>query len=154
VKLKIFQLGKTRESWLKQGCAEYIKRLGNILKLEITEIPDVSITSTPDIQTLIAKEATTCLKRIGEDDFLVLLDEQGMEKTSLEFAEFLDNLSEKKSVVFLIAGVYGAHESLKKRANATLSLSKMTFTHQMARIFLLEQIYRAQMISHGRNYHH
>ncbi len=151
---RIFQLGKTREAWLKQGCAEYIKRLGPMAKLEITEIPDVSISTAPDIQTVMVKEAESCLKRLDKDDFLVLLDENGQAKTSLEFAEFLDSLSLKKSVVFLIAGVYGAHESLKNRANAMLSLSKMTFTHQMARLFLLEQIYRAQMIRQGRNYHY
>jgi len=152
--LRIFQIGKTKEDWLKQGIAEYLKRLKPLLKLKVVEIPDVSLSQVGYIQSVKSREAELCLKRIAPDDYLVLLDERGAMKTSLEFSTFLANLSDKKSVVFVIGGVYGTGESLRQRANACISLSAMTFTHQMARLVLVEQIYRALMIQNNRPYHY
>lgn len=152
--LRILQIGKTREDWIKEGIAEYLKRLGPMLRLEVLEIPDVSLKTAGSPEAVKSKEAALCLKRLDSEDYAILLDEKGETKTSLEFAAFLDRLSDKKSVVFLIGGVYGAHASLKERANRLLSISPMTFTHQMVRLFLVEQIYRAAMINQGRNYHY
>ncbi len=123
-------------------------------RLEVVDIADVSLKTAGSIPTVKAREAALCLKRLTPDDFVVLLDERGEAKTSLEFAAFLNNLSAEKSVSFLIGGVYGAHESLKERANACLCLSALTFTHQLARLVLIEQIYRALMINQGRSYHY
>lgn len=103
--LRIIQPDKTREAWLKQACTEYLKRLGSKTKLDITET-----------QTVMEQEANSFLKRLDKDDFLLPLNENAQAKTSLEFAEFLDNLSLIKSVVFLNAAVGGAHESPKKPA--------------------------------------
>ena len=101
-----------------------------------------------------AKEASKCLKRINSDDYVILLDEQGEEQTSLEFANFLANLSENKKIVFIIGGAYGTHQSIKEISNYSLKLSAMTFTHEMVRLILLEQLYRAEMINHNRPYHY
>lgn len=151
--LRVLQVGKTKEGWLKEGISEYMKRLAPMMRLEVTDIADVSLKTAGSPDAVKAREAALCLKRLAPEDFVILMDERGEAKTSLEFAEFLNNLSSEKSVVFLIGGVYGAHESLKTRANACLSLSPLTFTHQMARLLLVEQIYRALMINNGRSYH-
>jgi len=152
--LRILQVGKTRSGWLKEGIAEYLMRLAPMVRLEVADIADVSLKTAGSPDAVKAKDAALCLKRLAPDDFVILLDERGEAKTSLEFAAFLNNLSTEKSVVFLIGGVYGVHASLKSRANACLCLSSLTFTHQLARLVLIEQIYRALMINQGRSYHH
>ncbi len=152
--LRILQVGKTKEAWLKEGIAEYLKRLKPMARIEVTDVPDVSLKTAGNRETVKSKEALNCLKRIAPGDHLVLLDERGEAKTSLEFAAFLNNLSAEKPVTFLIGGVYGVHQSLIERADARLSLSSLTFTHQLARLILLEQIYRALMINHNRSYHY
>ncbi|MBP7205382.1 MAG: 23S rRNA (pseudouridine(1915)-N(3))-methyltransferase RlmH [Candidatus Cloacimonetes bacterium] len=152
--LRILQVGKTRSGWLKEGIGEYLKRLGPMARIEVTDIGDVSLKTAGNTESVKSREAALCLKRIASDDFVILLDERGEAKTSLEFAGFLHSLSAERSVVFVIGGVYGAHVSLRARADAFLSLSAMTFTHQMARLVLIEQIYRALMINQGRSYHY
>jgi 23S rRNA (pseudouridine1915-N3)-methyltransferase len=154
VTLRIIQIGKTRDNWIKEGINEYLTRLKPLIRLEISEVPDVSIRSAVTQEAVKAREAALCLKRIASDDYIVLLDERGEAKTSLEFSSFLASVSHEKNVVFVIGGVYGTHESLKERADTVLRLSSMTFTHQMARLVLIEQIYRALMISGGRSYHY
>ncbi|MDP2172492.1 MAG: 23S rRNA (pseudouridine(1915)-N(3))-methyltransferase RlmH [Candidatus Cloacimonadaceae bacterium] len=151
--LRIYQIGKTKEDWLKAGIDEYLKRLGAFLKVEIIELPDVSLKSTGCADIVKARETQNVLKRISPDEYLILLDESGVQKSSLEFSRYLTNLYERKSVVFVIGGVFGTDNALKQRADLILSLSAMTFTHQMVRLVLIEQIYRAMMISHNRNYH-
>lgn len=151
--LVLIQIGKTKDRWLQEGIDEYLKRLGPFHNLRVVELPDHSLRTSQNSEVVRAREAETVLKQLGEDDYLVLLDEGGMLKTSLEFSHFLSSLSDKRRVVFLIGGVYGAHASLKARANAILSLSPLTFTHRMARLILIEQIYRATMIANSRSYH-
>ncbi len=152
--LRVIQIGKTKDNWLKQGIEEYLKRLQPFCKLQIVEIPDVSISQTGNIPDVKSKEADNCLKRLSPDDHVVLLDEHGEAKTSLEFSSFLTKLSDMKSVVFIIGGVYGTDERLQERANVRISLSAMTFTHQFVRLILLEQLYRAFMIQSNRAYHY
>lgn len=152
--LRVIQIGKTRETWLKEGIAEYLKRLRPLVRLEVEEIPDVSIRKAGNAEAVKEREAVLCLKRLAPDDHVILLDERGEMKTSLEFSAFLANLSGMRSVVFVIGGVYGAGEGLRQRANGCLSLSAMTFTHQMVRLVLVEQIYRALMIQNNRPYHY
>ncbi|NLA45136.1 MAG: 23S rRNA (pseudouridine(1915)-N(3))-methyltransferase RlmH, partial [Candidatus Cloacimonetes bacterium] len=99
MKIKILQIGKTKEKWIQQGIQMYLTRLEPYLKIEVEEIPSVSILNADSQDMVKAKEASKCLKRINSDDYVILLDEQGEEQTSLEFANFLANLSENKKIV-------------------------------------------------------
>lgn len=152
--LRVIQFGKTKEDWLKEAFAEYLKRLRPMMSLDIVELPDTSISKAGTVEKVKSAEATTCLSRISDDDFVVVLDEHGEQKSSLEFSSFLTSLSDKRNVVFVIGGVYGLDGIVLKRANSCFSLSPLTFTHQMARLILLEQIYRALMIISNRKYHY
>lgn len=154
MKIKILQIGKTKEKWIQQGIQMYLTRLEPYLKIEVEEIPSVSILNADSQDMVKAKEASKCLKRINSDDYVILLDEEGEEQTSLEFANFLANLSGNKKIVFIIGGAYGTHQSIKEISNYSLKLSAMTFTHEMVRLILLEQLYRAEMINHNRPYHY
>lgn len=151
--LVLIQFGKTKDRWLQEGIDEYLKRLGPYHNLRVVELADHSLRTAQNSEVVRAREAEAALRQIGEDDYLVLLDEAGRQKTSLEFSHFLTSLSDKRRVIFLIGGVFGAHASLKARANEVLSLSPLTFTHRMARLILIEQLYRATMIAQGRSYH-
>jgi 23S rRNA (pseudouridine1915-N3)-methyltransferase len=151
--LRIIQFGKTKDRWLQEGIDEYLKRLAPFVRIDTRELPDCSIKNTSGPDEVRASEAASCLKQIAGEDYVVLLNEQGAPKTSLEFSAFLNKLSTVKTLVFVIGGVYGTGPSLNDRADATLSLSPMTFTHRMTRLILVEQIYRAMMINSGRSYH-
>jgi 23S rRNA (pseudouridine1915-N3)-methyltransferase len=153
VKITIIQIGKTKDAWLNEGIAEYLKRLTAFVSIDVLELPDVSVKTAGNAETVKEKEAIAVLKRLNPDDYVILLDELGMEKTSLEFADFLVTLSDRKNVVFVIGGVYGAAQALKARADCSIALSRLTFTHRMARLILCEQIYRAMMIKANRSYH-
>lgn len=153
MKITIIQIGKTKDAWLNEGIKEYLKRLSAFVSMDVIELPDESIKHAGNPTAVKEREAETVLKRIGRDDYVVLLDELGAQKTSLEFADFLISLSEKRTVVFIIGGVFGVADSIKNRADVTLALSKLTFTHRMARLILCEQIYRAMMIKSNRSYH-
>lgn len=150
---KIIQLGKDKDAWLSAAIKEYTKRLGPFCKLEILQLADVSIKNAGTAELVIAKESKLIADKLVADDFVVLLDEKGEEKTSLEFSQFLTNISDGKRIVFVIGGVYGTSDLIKQRANICLSLSRLTFTHRMARLILIEQIYRAMMIIGSRSYH-
>lgn len=151
--IRIIQLGKDKDAWLSEAIREYTKRLGPFCKLEILQIPDVSIKTAGTPEKVIAKESKLIEARLDIDDYVILLNEKGEEKTSLEFSRFLTNIYESRRIVFVIGGVYGTGEDLTQRANTCLSLSRLTFTHRMARLILIEQIYRAMMIAGGRSYH-
>jgi 23S rRNA (pseudouridine1915-N3)-methyltransferase len=153
MKLRIIQLGKDKDSWLTEAVNEYKKRLKPFCDFDIVELPDVSIKNTGSREVVIQKESSAILEKIETDDLLVLLNERGEQKTSLEFSSFLANLSCRKRVVFVIGGVYGTGKEVNARADFILGLSKLTFTHRITRLILVEQIYRAMMISAGRNYH-
>ncbi len=151
--LSLIQFGKTKDRWLQEGIDEYIKRLEPWHRINIIQLPDASIKNNPDANAVMQKEAAMAFKVIDADDYLIVLDEAGKQYNSLDFSGFLSNLSDKRRMLFLIGGVFGTHQSLKDRANALLSLSPLTFTHRMVRLILIEQIYRACMISSGRKYH-
>ncbi|HOG26948.1 MAG TPA: 23S rRNA (pseudouridine(1915)-N(3))-methyltransferase RlmH [Candidatus Cloacimonas sp.] len=152
VKLTLLQTGKTKDKWLLEGIAEYQKRISAYSKFQIIDLPDESIKNSGNANIVKAKEANTILKAIKPDDYVILLDEKGEPISSLAFADFLVNISDK-NVVFVIGGVFGVDENIRKRANKILSLSHFTFTHRLARLVLCEQIYRALMIINNRNYH-
>lgn len=152
--LKIIQFGKNKDTWLNEAIAEYQKRLQSFCRLEIIELQDESLKHNANPLQVMEKEAKNCLQRLCPEDYVVVLDERGNQKTSVEFSAFLTNILDIRSVVFIIGGVFGTSEALRTRADLTLSLSAMTFTHRFARLILIEQIYRAMMIKANRSYHY
>jgi 23S rRNA (pseudouridine1915-N3)-methyltransferase len=138
---KIVAVGKVKERYLQEGIAEFVKRLGAFDNIGIAEVKDSNI----------QEEGEKILKAVG-DDYLVALAIGGTELSSEEFAAFLKKNYEKK-ICYVIGGPEGLSEQVLERADYSLSLSRMTFTHEMARFFLVEQIYRAYMINAKRKYH-
>jgi len=153
MKIQIIQVGKTKEKLYKIMESEFLKRLGPFSTVTITEIKPVTPSKTFTKARCVEEEGERIL---GSDlrGFVVALDETGREKSSAEFAEFLKGFEDRgEAVIFVIGGPYGLSKEVKERADLTLSLSRMTFTHQMVRLFLLEQIYRGICIIHGKEYH-
>ena len=155
MKINLLCIGKTDDKEIKNLINYYLTRLPRHWNFEITEIPDVKNARnlTPDL--LKKEEAKLFLNIIENTDLVVLLDEKGKQFTSREFAQKLDfyqNNSIKK-ICFLVGGAYGFSDEMYQRANEKLSISKMTFTHQMIRLFFVEQIYRADQILQGKPYH-
>ncbi len=156
MKITLLSVGKTEEKYLLQGIDIYLKRLKHYIKLEITELPELKNTKGLSQDQQKAKEAELILKKIITTDFVVLLDERGQELSSLQFADLLSKrmLASTQNLVFVIGGPYGFDSSVYQRANDKLSLSKLTFSHQMVRLFFAEQVYRAFTILKGEPYHH
>ena len=155
MKVELWQIGKTNEAYLREGIAQYEKRLGHYLPFQIYTFSELKKMGKLPKAQLKMKEGEMVLKQLKKDDFLVLLDERGKAFTSAAFAEFIEHkmaLSHKR-LIFLIGGAFGFPETLYNRANATLSLSKMTFSHQMIRLFFVEQLYRAMTILKNEPYH-
>lgn len=156
MKITLLIVGKTEEKYLKEGIEKYAGRLKHYTAFRITELPELKNTKHLTEAQQQAKEAEMLLKQIQPADFLVLLDEKGKEFSSVKFAEFLNKkmLSSVQHLVFAIGGPYGFDDSVYSRANEKLSLSRMTFSHQMVRLFFTEQLYRAFTILKGEPYHH
>ncbi|HEY3346814.1 MAG TPA: 23S rRNA (pseudouridine(1915)-N(3))-methyltransferase RlmH [Nitrospirota bacterium] len=145
-------VGKTKEGFVREGLDKYEKLAGHFVKLEVRELKG---SSASDRQTAIEEEADAMLDRVGPGDILVALDERGNNPTSVEFAGELSKFIESgKTVVFAIGGPFGISDRIKARAQLVLSLSRLTFTHEMARLVLMEQAYRALTIIKGRTYHY
>ncbi len=156
MKVKLVAIGKTDEPWLIEGMKEYRNRIKRYLSLEVIEIPGLKNASHYSNQDWKAKEAAKILPVFTSSDIIILLDEKGSEMTSVEFSSFLNQKfsSGSKNLVFVIGGPYGFDESVRKKAHFSLSLSQMTFSHQMVRLFFLEQLYRALTILRNEAYHH
>jgi 23S rRNA (pseudouridine1915-N3)-methyltransferase len=156
MKITFLTVGKTEDAYLKDGIEKYVKRLKHYTRLEIIELPELKNTKalTPEQQK--TKEAEMILKKIGVTDHVILLDENGMELTSKQFAGYLNKkaVSSGVNLVFVVGGPYGFDEQVYQRGNDKLSLSRMTFSHQMVRLFFTEQLYRAFTIIKGEPYHH
>ena len=156
MKVLLLQVDKTQDSYLSEGLRIYQKRLSNYCSLEdhtINMPKEVRQRSIPEQKKA---EATQIIKLLKTEDVLILLDENGKELSSVEFASFLRQRqnSSVKRLVFLIGGPFGFDEEIYNRANFKISLSRMTFSHQMVRLFFLEQLYRAFTILKGEKYHH
>lgn len=155
MKINLLCIGKTDDKEIKNLINYYLTRLPRHWNFEITEIPDVKNARnlTPDL--LKKEEAKLFLNQIENTDLVVLLDEKGKQYTSREFAQKLDSYQNNsiKKICFLVGGAYGFSEEMYQRANEKISISKMTFTHQMIRLFFVEQIYRADQILQGKPYH-
>ena len=149
-------IGKTDAEFVRAGIAEYEKRLKYYIPYEMKVIPDVRNTKNMSEVQQKEREGELILGQFDASDFVVLLDERGNEYTSKAFAEFLAQkmLTSIKRMVFVIGGPYGFSEEVYKRANMKISLSKMTFSHQMVRMIFTEQISRAMTILKGEPYHH
>ena len=155
MRINLLCIGKTDNKEISSLIQYYQNRLPKHWNFEITEIPDVKNAKNMTPEILKKEEAKLFLNFIENSDVTVLLDEKGKQFTSREFSSKIENwmnVSVKK-VNFLIGGAYGFSEEIYSRANEMMSLSKMTFTHQMIRLFFLEQIYRADQILQGKPYH-
>ncbi len=146
-------IGKTDEKYLSEGIAKYLNRLKHYCKIEYEEIKDVKAGQTAE-ETL-KREAEIIFSKIKPEDLLILMDEKGSMMDSVSFSEFIGKLQNQshKNVIFLIGGAFGHHHTIRARANNSISLSKMTFSHQMVRLFLTEQLYRAFTILKNEKYH-
>lgn len=153
---KLLLIGKTDDKQLQSLIDAYIKRLKHYIKFEWESIPDLKNTKALDENQQKIKEGELILKKISPTDEVVLLDEKGSAYTSLKFAENIQKKlnSGKKRVIFVVGGPYGFSEEVYRRSDENLSLSKMTFSHQMLRLFFVEQLYRAFTILRNEPYHH
>ena len=153
--IKLIYIGKTFQSFISEGCKEFEARLKKYTRLEVFILADVKSGGSMEANALKKAEAQLVLKQLKPDDWLVLLDERGDQFSSVQFSKNLQDKMNKglKTVVFLVGGAFGFDEQLYERANEKLSFSKMTFSHQMIRLFLAEQIYRAFTILKNEPYH-
>lgn len=156
MRILLLQIDKTQESYLEEGIQVYTKRLKNYTTLDLNTINVPKAVRQRTQKEQKTEEAKLILGQISNDDFLILLDENGKEFTSVEFSQFIaqkQNASTKR-LIFLIGGPFGLDEQIYARANFKLSFSRMTFSHQMIRLFFAEQLYRAFSILKGEKYHH
>lgn len=154
--IKLLAIGKTDSSQLKELIEVYQKRLQHYVNFEIELIPDLKKTKNLSEDQQKDKEGELILKRLAPTDVLILFDEKGKQYTSIEFSSFLQKKMNSgiKQLVFLIGGPYGFSNEIYAKASGKISLSKMTFSHQMVRLFITEQIYRAYTILKNEPYHH
>ncbi|RMG78674.1 MAG: 23S rRNA (pseudouridine(1915)-N(3))-methyltransferase RlmH [Bacteroidetes bacterium] len=155
MKTELWMIGKTAFPYLREGMALYQKRLRHYLPFEVVTLPDLKKTKNLAPEQFREKEGELVLSKLKNEDFLLLLDERGRQFSSVDFARFFDQKQQlsHKRIVFLIGGAYGFSDAVYKRANFKWSLSKLTFSHQMIRLFVLEQLYRAMTILRGEPYH-
>ena len=156
MKITLLTVGKTDKDWVKQGIDIYASRMKHYFPFTIVEIPELKNASSLSQEQIKTKEGELILKNIKPTDDVILLDERGKEFSSMEFAK---TLQEKisytgKDIVFVIGGAYGFAEAVRQRSNSKISLSRMTFSHQMVRAIFVEQLYRAFTIMKGEPYHH
>lgn len=152
--IKIISPGKTKMSFINEGIQLYLKRLQHYLPVEYLELKEFKTQSYAEANR--KAENDLLLKQIKPTDFVVLLDEKGKELSSVKFSEWLQHIINKnpRAIVFIIGGAYGFENVLRERANAIVTLSRLTFTHEMARLIFTEQLYRAMTILRNENYHH
>ena len=149
--IKIIAVGSLKEKYLKEAQEEYTKRLSKYTKIEVIELKDEGLS---DKNKTLSIEEERILKKINPRDYIITLEIEGKELTSLEFAKKIEKTQiENSNITFIIGGSYGLSENIKKLSNYKLSFSKMTFPHQLFRIVLLEQIYRAYKINNNEKYH-
>ena len=156
MKISLWSIGKANESYVKEGIADFTKRISKYFPIEWTLIPVPKNAGMLSEMDLKKKEGEIVLQWLRQEDFLVALDERGKNLTSEGLANFIQQRATEstKNVVFLIGGAFGLDESILKRANFKLSLSNLTFPHQLVRLILAEQVYRACTILRNEKYHH
>lgn len=155
MKIKLIAIGKTDESYLKEGIDKYLKRLKHYTSFELIIINDVKVGKKTNVILQKELEEKEILSKVNTNDFLILLDEKGEEYHSVGFSRFLQKrMNSGNDIVFVIGGPFGFSDRMYDRANAKVGLSKLTFSHQMVRLFFVEQLYRAFTILKGEKYHH
>lgn len=154
--VKLITVGKTTVPFLKEGEQEYEQRLKHYLKFERIDLREIKRSKNTSVELLKKKEAELISSNINDTDYVVLLDEKGMELSSVQFSDWIDKKINfgHRSLVFLIGGAYGFDEKIYNRSQEKISFSRFTFSHQMIRLFFLEQLYRANTILKGEKYHH
>jgi 23S rRNA (pseudouridine1915-N3)-methyltransferase len=158
VNISIVTVGKLKEKYLKQGIDEYLKRLTSYAKVEVIEVADEKapeVLSEAEMLQVKQKEGERILAKISQDTYVIALAINGKMQSSVELADTLDKLATygKSKIAFIIGGSLGLSEEVVKRSNEQLSFSKMTFPHQLMKLILVEQIYRAYRINRGEPYH-
>ena len=149
--IKIICVGRLKEKYLIDACCEYLKRITKYTNIQVIEIQDSSIDNE---KIALEKERDTILKNIKEKEFLITLEIDGIQLSSVDFASKLDKfLVSNSNITFVIGGSYSLHPDIKQKANFSLSFSKMTFPHQLFRVLLLEQIFRTYKILNNEKYH-
>jgi 23S rRNA (pseudouridine1915-N3)-methyltransferase len=156
VKIKIIVIGKTQKSFLIEGENEYLKRLGHYVQVEKLEIPDLKNAKNRSFEQIKEAEGKLILAKIEVGGTVILLDENGKQRSSVDFSEWLQSKMNHagKHITFVIGGPYGFSDEVYAAASEKLSLSKMTYSHQMIRMLFLEQVYRAFTILRNEPYHH
>ena len=152
----LLTVGKTDVKWVKEGLDVYTSRIGHYVPFRVTEIPELKKVSALSRQQIKEKEGELLLRQVSPSDTLILLDENGREFRSVEFASYLEKMlaGGGRNLVFAVGGAYGFSEAVYKRAQDKLSLSRMTFPHVLTRLIFAEQLYRAMTILKGEPYHH
>ena len=149
--IKIITVGSIKERYLKDAIEEYTKRISKYTKIEIIEVKDEGLVEP---QKSLILEEEKIQKHINEKDYIITLEIEGKELTSIELADKLDKIQiEYPNITFIIGGSYGLSQNIKDKSNFHLSFSKMTFPHQLFRVLLLEQIYRSFKINNNESYH-
>lgn len=156
MKISLITVGRTDIKWVREGLDMYVSRLKHYAPFELTEIPELKNVSALSKDQIKSREGELILKLLKPSDDLVLLDEHGREFRSVEFAKYLENkmIASGKDLVFVIGGAYGFSPEVYDRADGKISLSKMTYSHQIVRTIFAEQLYRAFTIIKGEPYHH
>jgi 23S rRNA (pseudouridine1915-N3)-methyltransferase len=156
MKIKLLVVGKTEHKGLQAMILEYQKRLKHYIKFELEVIPALKATKNMSVAEQQEKEGEAILARISSSDMMFLLDEQGKQYASVDFANYLQKLMNAgtRQLVFVVGGPYGFSTTVQSRAQDKMSLSLMTFSHQMVRLFFIEQLYRGFTILRNEPYHH
>jgi len=156
MKITLLAVGKTSFKWIQDGIDLYVSRLKHYVPFSAVEIPELKNTSALSVEQIKTKEGELILKNIKPADEVILLDERGKKYTSVEWARTIEDrlARSSKDIVFIIGGAYGFSEKVYGRADGKISLSMMTFSHQMVRVIFIEQLYRAFTIIRGEPYHH
>lgn len=156
MEIELLTVGKTTIRFVIDGIEEYTRRLKHYIPYSIRTIPDIKNTSKMDQAKQKEEEGKKILEAVSNSDYVVLLDERGRQYSSMEFSAFIEKqmVAGRRKVIFVVGGPYGFSKAVYDRADSLLSLSKMTFNHEMVRLFFTEQIYRAMTITRGEPYHH
>lgn len=156
MKISLVVIGKTNGKFLIDGINEYMQRLSHYVPFNIQFLPDIKNNKKLSEDQQKTQEGNLILASLEKSDYVVLLDEHGKEFTSIEFSKYIEKkmATVSKRLVFIVGGPYGFSKDVKERANEKISLSKMTFSHEMIRLIFIEQLYRAMTIINNEPYHH
>jgi 23S rRNA (pseudouridine1915-N3)-methyltransferase len=156
MKLVLLQTGKVSENYIAEGSAIFINRIRKYIPFEVITVPDIRNTKNMPVEEQKLKEGKRILQLLAVDDFVVILDEKGKERPTIELSGWLQNILmiQRKRIVFVIGGPWGFSEEVYRKADEKISLSRLTFSHQVVRLLFLEQLYRVLSILKGDPYHH